>query len=133
MYIIVKNGDSVIPRGLNKYGWKYLDECQEAAIAMLKSTSDVVEIYELAEPHCTFTLNVEKVCGPGEEPTEEPSEPVEEEPKEDETPAEDEEPAENSEPEGEQNEENSVGNSEPKGEQNEENSNENAENELESE
>lgn len=57
MYIIVKNG-AVLPYGINKYGYKYIDECKAAAIAACDDPEDVVEIYNLETPEVKYTLEL---------------------------------------------------------------------------
>lgn len=57
MYIIVKNG-VVLSHGINKQGWKYLDECKMAAAAACDDPNDKVEIYNLTEPEITYTLEL---------------------------------------------------------------------------
>lgn len=66
MYIIVKNG-IVLSHGINQQGWKYLDECKEAAVRACEKPEDVVVIYSLEEPVVTYTLKLEVEEVPGEE------------------------------------------------------------------
>ena len=59
MYVVVKNGKTVLSHCINKNTWKYLDECKEFAIAALEDPTDTIEICELAP---VFTYNLDLVC-----------------------------------------------------------------------
>lgn len=59
MYVVVKNGKTVLSHGINKNTWKYLDECKEFAIAALEDPADTIEICELAP---VYTYNLDLVC-----------------------------------------------------------------------
>lgn len=62
-YVVVKNGTTVIPHSLNKYTWKYLDECQEFA-AQQCQPGNVIEICELTPKFVyKLELNAEEVPG----------------------------------------------------------------------
>lgn len=92
-YVVVKNGMTVIPHSLNKFTWKYLDECQEFA-AQQCQPGNVIEICELTPKYVyKLELNAEEVPGhvcpspaPEEQPSDEPgsNEPAQEEDKKEE-------------------------------------------------
>lgn len=94
MYVVVKNGRSVLSKGINKYTWKYLDECREYAASQCTSPEDVVEVCEL-NPVFTYSLDLQctetevkpHVCGDDCtcQTPEAPTEPVEPTPGEDNT------------------------------------------------
>lgn len=103
-YVVVKNGTTVIPHSLNKYTWKYLDECQEFA-AQQCQPGNVIEICELTPKFVyKLELNAEEVPGhvcspaapeeqqPSHDGSEEPSGPAPEEPSQEEDENKNEEP-----------------------------------------
>lgn len=81
MYVVVKNGKTILGHGINKDTWKYLDECKEFAVDALEDQEDTIEVCELKP---LYTYNLELMCKetPAQEEEEKPADPAPVEPSE---------------------------------------------------